>query len=346
MAEAAICYTGDLQDPNQKKFSLTYYLDLAKRIKDAGAHILAIKDMTGLLKPQAAQLLISSLEENISLPIHLHTHDTSSIQSATYLTAIESKVDAIDLCIASLSGLTAQPNFNSVVFFKGEIGTPENGFPKELQAIILKGQKPLEGRSNSGLAPLDMEEAFAQFKEKFGTKLSFNNFMSYQMYPKVFEEYFSHLSEYGIVEKLPTKAFFYGLEEGEEISVEISPGKKLIIRLLEASTRFDDKGNRNVIFELNGQLRQVLIKDKSFKPSNLANAKASLPGQIGSPLQGKLGSVLVKEGQVVEERTPLFLIEAMKMETVVTATKSGKIGKIWLPAGSMVEQDDLVLEMG
>ena len=475
VAEAAICYTGDLLDPNQKKFSLDYYLDLAMRLEDAGAHILCIKDMAGLLKPQAAQLLISSLKEKIALPIHLHTHDTSSIQSATYLTAIEAGVDVIDVAIASLSGLTSQPNFNSVVammqhherelpynlgelnqisnywedvrelyypfesdlkagtaqvyeheipggqysnlrpqaralgledkfetiklnyaianqmfgdivkvtpsskivgdfalflttnnlteadvfekgetlqfpesvvgFFKGEIGTPENGFPQKLQSIVLKGQKPLSGRSNSGLAPLDLENAFTQFKDKFGANKSFTDFLSHQMYPKVYEEYFTHLQEYGIVEKLPSKAFFYGLEEGEEITVEISAGKKLIIRLLETSQRFDDKGNRNVIFELNGQLRQVLIKDKAFKPSKLANAKASQPGQIGSPLQGKLGSVLVKEGQEVEERTPLFLIEAMKMETVVTATKAGKIGKIWLPAGAMVEQDDLVLEI-
>ncbi len=474
IAEAAICYTGDFLDPNRQKFSLDYYLDFAKRLEDAGAHILAIKDMAGLLKPQAAEILVSRLKETVSLPIHLHTHDTSSIQAATYLKAIEAGVDVVDLSMASISGLTSQPNFNSVAammqfhernlpynihslnefsnywedvremyypfesdlragtaqvydheipggqysnlrpqaralgledqfetikknyqvankmfgdivkvtpsskivgdfalflttnqlteedvltrgeslqfpesvvgFFRGEIGTPESGFPEKLRSLILKGQKPLEGRSNSGLPPLDLEKAFQDFQKKFGN-LSYTDFLSFQMYPKVFEEYFAHFEEFGTVEKLPTKAFFYGLEEGEEISVVISPGKNLIIRLLETSSRLDEKGNRNVIFELNGQLRQVLVKDRNFTPSRLANAKATLPGQVGSPLQGKLSSILVKEGQVVAAQTPLFVIEAMKMETVVTALTDGKVSKISLAAGSMVEQDDLILEI-
>ncbi|RMF26069.1 MAG: pyruvate carboxylase, partial [Bacteroidetes bacterium] len=115
IAEACICYTGDLSDPSRKKYNLQYYLDLARRLEDAGAHILAIKDMAGLLKPRAAEILIPALKETVSLPIHLHTHDTSSIQPATYLRAVEAGVDAIDVAIASMSGLTSQPNFNSVV---------------------------------------------------------------------------------------------------------------------------------------------------------------------------------------------------------------------------------------
>jgi len=475
IAEAAICYTGDMLDPNRQKFSLNYYIDFAKRLEDAGAHILAIKDMAGLLKPQAAEVLVASLKEAVSIPIHLHTHDTSSIQAATYLKAIEAGVDAIDLCIASMSGLTAQPNFNSIVammqhherslsydlgslnafsnywedvremyypfesdlkagtaqvydheipggqysnlrpqaralgledrfetikhnyqvankmfgdivkvtpsskivgdfalflttnnlseedvftkgeslsfpesvvgFFRGEIGTPESGFPEKLQKIILKGQEPLKGRSNSGLPPLDLTRAFEDFKKLFGLDKEFTDFLSFQMYPKVYQEYHTHLNEFGTVEKLPTKSFFYGLEEGEEITVAISPGKNLIIRLLETSGRVDEDGNRNVIFELNGQLRQVLVKDQKFKPSRIPNAKALLPGQIGSPLQGKLSSVLVKEGEKVKAKAPLFVIEAMKMETVVTATVDGTISKISLKAGTMVEHDDLVLEI-
>lgn len=115
IAEVAFCYTGDILDPNRKKFSLQYYLDLAKRIEDAGAHILAIKDMAGLLKPYAAEKLITELKKTVDLPIHLHTHDTSGIQSATYLKAIEAGVDVIDVALASMSGLTSQPNFNSIV---------------------------------------------------------------------------------------------------------------------------------------------------------------------------------------------------------------------------------------
>ena len=115
IAEVALCYTGDISDPKRKKFGLQYYLDLARRIEDAGAHILAIKDMAGLLKPYAAETLITELRKAVDLPIHLHTHDTSSIQSATYLKAIESGIDAIDVAMSSMSGLTSQPNFNSMV---------------------------------------------------------------------------------------------------------------------------------------------------------------------------------------------------------------------------------------
>jgi pyruvate carboxylase len=475
LAEAAICYTGDLLDPNRSKFHLQYYLDLARRLEDAGAHILAIKDMAGLLKPMSAELLVSELKNSLNIPIHLHTHDTSSIQPATYLKAIEAGVDIVDVALASMSGLTSQPNFNSVVammqrhereqdmdlsllnafsnywedvrecyfpfesglkagtaevydheipggqysnlrpqaralglenqfetikknyvvanrmfgdivkvtpsskivgdfalflttqnlseadvyarghelqfpesvvsFFKGEIGTPEQGFPKALQDLVLKGQKPVSGRSNAHLPALDLEKSFQEFKTRFGERVNENDFMSWQMYPKVFEEYTAHLAEFGTVEKLPTTAFFYGLQEGEEIKVEIAPGKLLIIKLIEVSNRLDEEGNRNVIFELNGQVRQILVRDKKFIPTKVQNRKATDKGQVGSPLQGKLSNVFVKEGDEVEVRTPLFIIEAMKMETVVTATEKGKVKKISLGPGSMVQQDDLVLEM-
>ncbi|MGB8194163.1 MAG: pyruvate carboxylase, partial [Chitinophagaceae bacterium] len=116
IAEACICYTGDFLDESKShKFNLQYYLDLAKQLEDAGAHILGIKDMAGLLKPMQAKVLITELKKSISIPIHLHTHDTSSIQAATYLNAIEAGVDVVDVALASMSGLTSQPNFNSIV---------------------------------------------------------------------------------------------------------------------------------------------------------------------------------------------------------------------------------------
>jgi pyruvate carboxylase len=116
LAEACICYSGDFLDPaKNQKFNLQYYLDLARRLEDAGAHILGIKDMAGLLKPLQAKKLVEELKKSIHIPIHLHTHDTSSIQAATYLNAIEAGVDVIDVALASMSGLTSQPNFNSIV---------------------------------------------------------------------------------------------------------------------------------------------------------------------------------------------------------------------------------------
>ncbi|MEZ4982310.1 MAG: hypothetical protein R2769_12125 [Saprospiraceae bacterium] len=115
LAEACICYSGDVANPAKTKFDLKYYVNLARELEDAGAHILAIKDMAGLLKPKAAEILIPALREAVDLPIHLHTHDTSGIQSATYLKAVECGVDVMDVALSSMSGLTSQPNFNSVV---------------------------------------------------------------------------------------------------------------------------------------------------------------------------------------------------------------------------------------
>jgi len=115
LAEACICYTGDIMNPSKQKFNLQYYVDLAKELEDMGAHILAIKDMAGLLTPFAAEKLIGALKKEVDLPIHLHTHDTSSVQAATYLKAIEAGVNAVDVALSSMSGLTSQPNFNSIV---------------------------------------------------------------------------------------------------------------------------------------------------------------------------------------------------------------------------------------
>jgi pyruvate carboxylase len=132
IAEVCLCYTGDIMDPDRKKFTLQYYLDLAKRLEDEGAHMIAVKDMAGLLKPLAAELLVSELKNAVSLPIHLHTHDTSSIQAATYLKAIEAGVDVVDVALGALSGLTSQPNFNSIVaMMKGH----ERELPVDLHSL-------------------------------------------------------------------------------------------------------------------------------------------------------------------------------------------------------------------
>lgn len=132
IAEACICYTGDFLDESRNhKFNLNYYLDLARQLEDAGAHILGIKDMAGLLKPMQAKVLVTELKKVIGIPIHLHTHDTASIQAATYLNAIEAGVDVIDVALASMSGLTSQPNFNSIVAMM-------KGHPRELKMDLEK----------------------------------------------------------------------------------------------------------------------------------------------------------------------------------------------------------------
>lgn len=116
IAEAAICYTGDILDDSRAKYSVQYYKDMAKELEAAGAHILAIKDMAGLLKPEAAYRLISELKETTSLPIHLHTHDTSGNGIYLYAKAIEAGVDIIDTALGSMAGLTSQPSANSLYY--------------------------------------------------------------------------------------------------------------------------------------------------------------------------------------------------------------------------------------
>ena len=115
LAEGALCYTGDILDPNRAKYSLNYYVNLAKELEGAGCHILAIKDMAGLLKPAAASVLVKALKENVGLPIHLHTHDTSGISSGSVLAAVNAGVDAFDAAMDPMSGLTSQPCLGSLV---------------------------------------------------------------------------------------------------------------------------------------------------------------------------------------------------------------------------------------
>ena len=115
IVEGSLCYTGDIMSPNEVKYTLDYYVEKAKELEAMGVHILAIKDMAGLLKPYAAQKLVETLKSELHIPVHLHTHDTTSNQVATLLMAAEAGVDIVDTAIASMSSLTSQPSMNAVV---------------------------------------------------------------------------------------------------------------------------------------------------------------------------------------------------------------------------------------
>ncbi|CAZ94744.1 pyruvate carboxylase [Zobellia galactanivorans] len=480
LAEGSICYTGDILNPSKTKYDLKYYVQLAKDIENAGAHILGVKDMAGLLKPNAAFELIQALKSEINIPIHLHTHDTSSVQTATYLKAVEAGVDVVDVALGGLSGLTSQPNFNSVLemlrfherenpmnteklaeysnywetvrnyyytfesglksgtgdvyhheipggqysnlkgqaialgledkftevtkmyaevnqmfgdiikvtpsskvvgdmaqymisnnlsvadvmekgedisfpesvksFFRGDLGQPVGGFPKKLQKIVLKDEKPYTNRPNAHLEPIDFDKEFKAFRRKFkkgmGRELEMTDFLSYKLYPKVFTDAYNNHVKYGNLVNIPTKNFFYGMEVGEEIMVELEGGKNVLISLMLKGEP-DEAGNVSIFFKINGQLRNILIKDTSVKVEKQENIKVdpSDPKQIGAPLQGLLSNVLVKTGQEVKRNQPLFVIEAMKMETTVTATEEGVVAKIQLQGGSLVNSEDLVLTL-
>ena len=126
IAEASICYTGDILDPTRKKYTLDYYKNLAKELEQQGAHILGIKDMAGLLMPEAAYELISALKETVDIPIHLHTHDTSGNGIFTYARAVEAGVDIVDVAVSSMAGLTSQPSANSLYYaLSGNVRQPK-----------------------------------------------------------------------------------------------------------------------------------------------------------------------------------------------------------------------------
>ncbi len=474
IAQPSICYTGDILRKDNNKYNLQYYIDLAKRLEDTGAHMLAIKDMAGLLKPHAAGELIHALKENVALPIALHTHDTAGTQIATYLNAINAGIDTIDCALASFSGTTAQPNLNSLAallkgherenptdiqslnaysnyweaareyyypfesdlksataevydneipggqysnlrqqaeaiglgtqlstikhnyavvnglfgdivkvtpsskvvgdmalfmtanaltaddvlddrknlsfpasvvgFFKGELGVPYGGFPEKLRKIVLRNEV-IDEKANAQILPdIDIDEAFKKFGELYPGS-NFLDFLSYQMFPKVYDEYYKHQQEFGEVSNIPTPAFFYPMKNNEELLIELGKGKTIHIRLIYVSDA-DDSGMRTVSFELNGYNRTIRVKDNSVKSLRPQHKKVSnTEKETGAPLQGKLSVVLVKEGDEIENGTPLFVIEAMKMESTVSAARKGRISKVHLNSGTMVDQNDVVVEM-
>ncbi len=135
LCEAAICYSGDLLSPAPNKYDLAYYVDMARELEKAGAHIIGIKDMAGVCRPAAAEKLVSTLKQEVGLPIHFHTHDTSGIGAASVLAAVRAGVDAVDLAMASVSGLTSQPNLGSVVdALRGDARDP--GLDREAIRVI------------------------------------------------------------------------------------------------------------------------------------------------------------------------------------------------------------------
>lgn len=237
-----------------------------------------------------------------------------------------------------------------ISFFRGDLGQPVGGFPKKVQKIVLKGEKPYKNRPNAHLEPIDFDTEFKSFTRKYvkgmGRPVLMTDFLSYKLYPKVFEDAYQKHLKYGNVMNIPTKNFFFGMEIGEEIMVELDRGKHVLISLMLKGEP-DEAGNVSIFFKVNGQLRNVLIRDTSVVVDKVENVKADPDNakQIGSPLQGLLSNVLVKKGQEISKNEPLFVIEAMKMETTVTASEDGVVDKIVLKGGSLVNSDDLVLEL-
>ncbi|GAA3355469.1 pyruvate carboxylase [Saccharopolyspora gregorii] len=464
VAEVALCYTGDLLDPAEQVYTLDYYLRLAERIVEAGAHVLAIKDMAGLLRAPAAAELVTALRREFDLPVHLHTHDTPGGQLATYLAAVQSGVDAVDGATASLAGTTSQPALSSVVaatdhtdratgldlrsvcdlepywesvrkiyqpfeaglaaptgrvyrheipggqlsnlrtqavalglgdkfeeieamyeaadrilgrlvkvtpsskvvgdlalhlvgagvdpadfeaeprkfdipdsvigFLQGELGEPPAGWPEPFRTRALEGRTG--GRK---LAELTAEDRTGLADDRRGT-------LNRLLFAKPTKEFTEHREAYGDTSLLRSKDFFYGLRPGEEYSVDLDPGVRLLIGL-EAISEADERGIRTVMAILNGQLRPIQVRDRSVATDLPVAEKADRgnPGHVPAPFAGVV-TLAVAEGDEVSAGQTIATIEAMKMEAAITAPQAGQVKRLAIGRVQQVEGGDLIAEIG
>ena len=475
LCEAAICYSGNLSSPHERKYTLDYYCTLARELKGAGTHILGVKDMAGLCQPRAAYDLVKALKEETGLPVHFHTHDTSGIAAASVFAAIAAGADAVDAAMDSMSGMTSQPNLGSIAealrygprdpgldtehiriishywgqvrrgyaafesdnragasevyvhgmpggqytnlreqarslgiddtrwpevarayaevndmfgdiikvtptskvvgdmallmvtsgltrsavldpnteiafpesvvrLFRGDVGQPYGGFPQDLQRKVLKGAAPRRRRAGEELPPADFGQLRIEANARAARLVTDQQFASYLMYPTVFTDYAADRRRFSDVAILPTPVFFYGMQPGQEISVDLERGKTLIVRYVTQSEPHED-GTRTVFFELNGQPRSVRVSDRSQKPKRPPQRKvdAGNPRHIGAPMPGTVATINVAVGQRVARGDVVTTLEAMKMEAAVRAEIDGEVAEVLVQPGMQVDAKDLLV---
>jgi pyruvate carboxylase len=231
-----------------------------------------------------------------------------------------------------------------VELFEGRLGQPPGGFPKALQKRVLRGRKPQRGRPGASLPPADFAAARQQLEKKLRHKVEDRDVVTHLLYPRVFPEFAAHQQKYSDTSVLPTPVFFYGMEPGEEVSVDIEPGKTLILKFLTVGDPHPD-GHRLVFFELNGQPREVLVLDRSLASEEKAHPKADAanPKHVGAPMPGLVVSVTAAAGEEVAAGQKLCSMEAMKMETTVYAEHAGRVAEVLVKPGTQVDAGDLLL---
>jgi pyruvate carboxylase len=233
-----------------------------------------------------------------------------------------------------------------IEFMQGLIGEPPGGFPEPLRTKILKGAPIVEGRPGATMEPLDFKKLKTDLQERHGVEISDKDTVSAALYPKVFDDFKDFEQQYGPVDKLDTRTFLVGPDIAVPIDVEIERGKKLHIKTL-AKGDITPMGEREVFFELNGQLRSILVKDLeamkeiSFHPKALKGVK----GSVGAPMPGEVLAVRVSVGDEVEKGQPVAILSAMKMEMVVNAPISGKVKELYISKGMKLEGEDLLMDI-
>jgi pyruvate carboxylase len=233
-----------------------------------------------------------------------------------------------------------------VSFFKGDLGQPYGGFPPALQAKILAGQAPLEGRPGATLPPVDLDSERRKLELKIDRPVSDAEFASWLMYPKVFTDYAQTQREYGDLTGMPTAAFFYGVQSGQELNVELGRGRSLVLRYLGTSDHHDDN-HRTVFFELNGQPRAIKVGDGKRTQARAPQIKAERdnPRHLGAPMPGVITQIGVKVGDRVNRGDTLMTLEAMKMQTAIRAESEGLIKVLSVHVGQQVDAKDLLAEI-
>ena len=233
-----------------------------------------------------------------------------------------------------------------VSFFQGELGQPVGGFPEKLQQIILQGRPAMQERPGKFAEPVNFDKVKQELQEMIGFEPSKTDVLSYLMYPQVFLDYQKSYGQFADVTLLDTPTFFAGMRLGETITVQIEKGKTLIIRLDEIGEA-DVEGNRTLFFNLNGQRREILVKDASIKSAVQTKRKVEPTNreQIGATMTGSVLKVLVKKGDHVEKGQPLLITEAMKMETSIDARFAGEVSHLYVEEGESISSGDLLIEV-
>jgi pyruvate carboxylase len=231
-----------------------------------------------------------------------------------------------------------------VEMFEGSLGEPPGGWPKKLQRIILRGGKPHRGRPGASLPAIHFDETAAMLEKKIGHRPVNDEVLSYVMYPDVFLKFAKARANWGDVDVLPTPEFYYGMRRGSDVAVELEPGKALVIKFLTVGEPHPD-GTRTVFFELNGQPREVTVRDRKLEVKVEAKPKAdaAVPGEIGAPIPGVVSTVAVELHQTIRKGDRLLVLEAMKMQSTVYAPVSGKVTQLLVQPGQQVEAKELLL---
>ncbi|MGM0173901.1 pyruvate carboxylase [Enterococcus sp. DIV0800] len=233
-----------------------------------------------------------------------------------------------------------------ISFFQGELGQPVGGFPEKLQQIILQGRPAMQERPGKFAEPVNFEKVKQELQELIGFEPSKTDVLSYLMYPQVFLDYQKTYAQFADVTLLDTPTFFSGMRLGETINVQIEKGKVLIIRLDEIGEA-DIEGNRTLFFNLNGQRREISVKDASIKSAVQTKRKVEPTNreQIGATMTGSVLKVLVAKGDHVEKGQPLLITEAMKMETSIDARFAGQVSHLYVEEGESITSGDLLIEV-